>query len=61
MEGEGSASILKRGGPRAAPRGTMAVVLVVAELVVFGVAALASLGPARRAARADPLQVMRAT
>ena len=35
--------------------------LVVAELVLFTAAALASLGPLRRAIRADPVEILRAT
>jgi hypothetical protein len=35
-------------------------VLVAAEAVVFAVAALAASGPVRRAARADPLAIIRA-
>lgn len=39
---------------------TMAIVLVLSELVVFVVALLAAGGPIRRASRADPLEIMRA-
>ncbi|HKN69313.1 MAG TPA: FtsX-like permease family protein [Gemmatimonadaceae bacterium] len=36
------------------------IALVGAELVLFGAAALAALGPIRRAARADPVEILRA-
>lgn len=42
-------------------RWTAVRALLIAELVVFAVAALASAPPTRRAARADPLEIMRST
>ena len=47
--------------PLDAGKSELAVVLVVAEAVLFAAALLAALGPLRQAAKADPLEILRAT